>query len=520
MIKFAVTRPPVRKSDIMAGAKALNWTIDPVLKDFGINFETQFTKTQGCLIQNPEVEYQNGRINPGTSGRWDLRGKKFWNPNTRPLKGWGMVILENSVQRQQLAAFASQFKQIYTGHGGRIEADAQIIDCSGMSIPDAVSRAYEEVSKKSGRCDILFFILKFRNSGGYERLKKSADCRFGILTQCLQAPHVQKNSGQYHSNVCMKVNCKMGGATCRAAPTTKGARFAFFKERTMQIGVDVSHAPPGSPAASMAAMTCSADADATKFLAIAETNGKRVELISHANINQFLDALVPTFVKNTGDFPSHLYYFRDGVSEGQFAQVILQEVDAMKGWFGRQKGRVPKFTVIIATKRHHIRFFPRQGDKNGNPLPGTVVEQEVTHPRHWDFYMCSHVAIQGTARPVHYHVLMDEAGCQPAELQKMIYHQCYQYARSTTPVSLHPAVYYAHLASGRARAHENVSSEEGPRSGPKAVEIIQDRIAKGLPVPGADRPFEVEVPPLLPLGGHTSTRPENKNFIRTTMWYI
>lgn len=60
-----------------------------------------------------------------------------------------------------------------------------------------------------------------------------------------------------------------------------------------------------------------------------------------------------------------------------------------------------KYVVIIGSKRHHVRFFPEAGsgqDKNGNPCPGTLVEDGVTHPREFDFYLCAHSAIKGTAR--------------------------------------------------------------------------------------------------------------------------
>lgn len=96
-------------------------------------------------------------------------------------------------------------------------------------------------------------------------------------------------------------------------------------------------------------------------------------------------------------------------------------------------------TVVVAEKRHHIRFFPPQGnasDKNGNPVPGTLVERDVTHPWENDMYLCSHVAIQGTARPTHYHMLMDEANLPVEKFQTLLYEHCYQYQRATTPVSL------------------------------------------------------------------------------------
>lgn len=88
---------------------------------------------------------------------------------------------------------------------------------------------------------------------------------------------------------------------------------------------------------------------------------------------------------------------KTGVSEGQFAHVMALEVAELRKVLNKVGGNNPKITVMVATKRHHIRFFPKpgdssSGDRNGNALPGTVVERVVTHPFHYDFYLCSHVA--------------------------------------------------------------------------------------------------------------------------------
>lgn len=131
--------------------------------------------------------------------------------------------------------------------------------------------------------------------------------------------------------------------------------------------------------------------------------------------------------------------------------------------------------------------------------------------------LCSHSAIQGTARPVHYHVILDEANVPTNKFQAMIYQHCYQYMRSTTPVSLYPAVYYAHLASNRARAHEDAPHSAGPRGGQKFTEL---RDSKALPKAATDSSLDkhTEVPPLLQLGEMGT--PEAKAFIRSSMWYI
>lgn len=140
----------------------------------------------------------------------------------------------------------------------------------------------------------------------------------------------------------------------------------------------------------------------------------------------------------------------------------------------------------------------------------------------YDFYLCSHTAIQGTARPVHYHVILDEANVPVDEFQRMVYQMCYQYMRSTTPVSLFPAVYYAHLASNRARAHESAPASGGPRGGQKYEELQQDgAVARvtGRSVHSSqtgNTEMPLEAPPLLPLGGG-DTAPELLDKIRTGM---
>ena len=98
------------------------------------------------------------------------------------------------------------------------------------------------------------------------------------------------------------------------------------------LGADVSHPGVGSPQASMAAITMSWDQHACRYAAACETNGVRVELLSEANIKgMFVNLFKRWMVKvGGGSGPQHIYYFRDGVSEGQYQQVLDYEVDYMK----------------------------------------------------------------------------------------------------------------------------------------------------------------------------------------------
>ncbi|KAI5863615.1 Piwi-domain-containing protein [Durotheca rogersii] len=522
MIKKAVCKPPQRLKDIMEGVRELDWPKDPYLNAFGIKISPQMAVTQARLLQNPEVSFGNQKINPGTSGRWDLRGKTFLEPNAYELKSWSFICLGQACKQNELENFARQFSGAYRNHGAKITKAPymRMMSYSEGNYSDLVKIAVQETTRYCKEYpQIIFFLLENKNILSYERIKKTMDCTFNIVSQCLQGGHASKCNAQYISNLAMKVNSKLGGVTCRV-PVRENRAPAFWSRPTLIIGLDVSHGGAIGQNPSMAALTMSLDKDATRYAAACETNGYRVEVVRATTMHMMLPKLVRHWKSINGCAPRHVYFIRDGVSEGQFQDVLDIELGEIRRIF-RENDCHPQFTVIIATKRHHVRFFPKSGDRttadhNGNPLPGTLVERDVTHPQHFDFYLCSHVAIQGTARPVHYQVILDEAGIKPDDLQKMIYQQCYQYCRSTTPVSLHPAVYYSHLASNRARCHENIDPDH----------LI---LAYGKPgFPYGKMPEEIYpdheeqsaiAPYLIPMAARGVSK-DAIRFMNTTMWYV
>ena len=165
--------------------------------------------------------------------------------------------------------------------------------------------------------------------------------------------------------------------------------------------------------------------------------------------------------------PRKLIIYRDGVSEGQFAMVREKEVPAIEAaisdlyedLYGDDDIPHPKVLVLCTIKRHHTRFFPVDKsppsvrDKKGNPQPGCLVDSTVTLPNYPNFYLQSHVAIVGTARPTHYVVLHDSDQMPIGDIQRMTFNLCYLFGRSVSSVGLVPAAYYADLLCDRARCY-------------------------------------------------------------------
>ncbi|TKA22357.1 hypothetical protein B0A50_08176 [Salinomyces thailandicus] len=528
MIKFAVTPPKERFEAIQNGLKMLNWPQDPVLRHFGIKVSINRTTVDSRVIAAPIVQFGQGDAKPGTSGRWDLKGKKFLTPNPLPLKSWGVCVVPGrrggKPDKSVVTGFIKEFIKGYINHGGKVEnKDPSFTLASGDDIGTWVTVAWNTAGQQSQiRPQMLVFILPDKQAEVYGRIKRSADCRYGVVSQCMQYAHVQKCQAQYISNVCMKFNAKLGGTTARAIGAKSKGPSGIFTTATCIIGADVSHGSPGSDVPSMAAMTMSMDKLGIRYAAGAETNGHRVEMIQEENINSILKPLLKSWMQNVnaGKLPSRIMYFRDGVSEGQYQHVLQQEVRDIKELLkGANPGMNIPMVVLVGSKRHHVRFFPPAGgDRNGNALPGTLVEAGVTHPFENDFYLASHAAIKGTARPMHYHVLLNEADMPNEEIQTLIYEHCYQYIRATTPVSQHPAIYYAHLASNRAVPHDPkwAGSSDGPppvaakpRSGSQSG---SQPAASGGVKSGSQSGPPPEVPKLLPM--------PNAGNIMTSMWYI
>ncbi|KAF2024621.1 hypothetical protein EK21DRAFT_16371, partial [Setomelanomma holmii] len=159
--------------------------------------------------------------------------------------------------------------------------------------------------------------------------------------------------------------------------------------------------------------------------------------------------------------PKNIIYYRDGVSDPQFLEVQEYELEKIELAFDdaytelMANGTLDSFdyeekpkvdiTALVCVKRHGIRFHPLKGkaDKNENCPPGTHVESVVTSPFFMDFYLQSHAAIKGTAKPCRYFVLRNDMNMSMHDLRTLTHELCYTYVRAPCGVSYASPAYYA-----------------------------------------------------------------------------
>jgi len=264
---------------------------------------------------------------------------------------------------------------------------------------------------------------------------------------------------QYWANVLLKVNVKLGGINTIPAPGS-AAVLTDPANPTVVMGADVIHPAPGSTdRPSFTGLVGNIDSNTAKYVASMRVQTSRQEMIDDVEdmakeiLNSYL-SYRKTMEKVANAAPKRLIFFRDGVSEGQFAQVIDQELPRLKAACAALKIS-PKITIVVVGKRHHVRMFPQdgQGDRSGNCPAGTVVDSDIAHPVEFDYYLQSHGGLLGTSRPSHYNVLYDENKFTADSLQQLSFALCHVYARATRSVSIPAPVYYADIVCSRAKNH-------------------------------------------------------------------
>ena len=480
MIKFTAMRPADRQKAIVDSVKE-HVANDETMHAFGLTVGPQMRRLKGRKLQAPTLEYARNTVQP-EGGTWNMRENVLRTPPPpdKLPRAWSAVCLDSS-HEQQLSAFVRPFADMMRRTAGiTMPGEPKMVSARGGETVEATLR------RATQGVGFVLICLADSSADTYERVKTLCDRTLGIVSQCMLPKHLTGGGGrggprggppprggggpggggrgggappcsQYMANLALKINAKMGGTNVIvASPQGRAAIPGISEEPTMLFGADVSHPAPGSDSPSFVAVVGSLDAHATRYATRLATQPGAQEHITA--LQSMCVELLKEFNASTRIKPSRIVFYRDGISEGQYQQFLLSELPALRDAFAAigDGSYRPKLTFIVLHKRHQTRLFveePRAGDRSGNVPAGTVVDTDICHPSEHDFFLMSHAGLQGTSRPVHYHVLLDENNLGADALQHMAWYLCHLFCRCTRTVSLVPPVYYAHLAAFRARVY-------------------------------------------------------------------
>ncbi|XP_021865025.1 protein argonaute 16 isoform X2 [Spinacia oleracea] len=473
-------KPHDRMKALTDAVKNNQYESDPLLVACGISVEKQFMQIAGRVLEPPKLKFGRSQDCMPEDGRWTFKNKQFMMPVN--IKCWAIVNFSSNcdtsyLSRELINCGRSKGMDIERPYA-LVEENQQMRKASPLARVDAMFEKLQD--KLPDQPEFILCVLPERKTSNlYGPWKMRSLSTFGLVTQCVCPVKITE---RYLTNVLLKINSKLGGINSLLA-IEEPSYVPHVKDiPTMILGMDVSHGSPGGSDPSIAAVVGSMSWPLiSRYRAVVRAQSPRTEIIDslfkpqeNGKDTGIMRKLLKDFYKTSdGQKPKQIIVFRDGVSNSQFSQVLDVELEQIKqgcfhylAYLGLGEEDIPKFTVIVAQKRHHTRLFKVGAD--GNVPPGTVVDTEVVHPRNYDFYMCAHGGMIGTLRPVHYHVLLDEIGFSPDELQNFIHALSYVYQRSTHATSVVAPISYAHHAArqvGQFVKHEELPENCGENNG-------------------------------------------------------
>ncbi|KRY35297.1 Dolichyl-diphosphooligosaccharide--protein glycosyltransferase subunit STT3A, partial [Trichinella spiralis] len=470
MIKATARSAPDREQEINELVKRADFNNDPFAREFGISISPFMAEVYGRVLVPPKLLY-GGRTRATAlpeKGVWDMRGKQFHT--AVDIRNWAIACFTppHMCREDNLRTFIQQLQKI--SHDAGMSIVGQPCFCKYATGADQVEPMFRYLKSQYPQLQLVIVVLPGKTPV-YAEVKRVGDTLVGVASQCVQAKNVNKTSTQTLSNLCLKINVKLGGINNILLPSI---RPKVFNEPVIFMGADITHPPAGDGSkpsiAAVDDVVGSMDAHPSRYSASVrmqyprrvpdERTGRmkdeRLERIE--DLALMVKELLIQFYQSTRFKPTRIILYRDGISEGQFYQVLQHELGAMReACIMLERGYQPGITYVAVQKRHHTRLFcaerrDMQG-KSGNIPAGTAVDSGITHPQEFDFYLCSHAGIQGTSRPSYYHVLWDDNNFTADEMQQLTYQLCHTYVRCTRSVSIPAPAYYAHLVAFRARYH-------------------------------------------------------------------
>ena len=481
MISFAVRKPVMNATSITTnGVQVLGIGGQPnaSLRRFNLSVSPKLISVPGRVLVGPPVQYRNSTTANTRFGSWNMQSIQFSSPKALPQWSYLWISMEGFrdawANHDQLKPTMNQFQANLRENG--LSADNFIspglnIRLNGGSQDSlAIEGAFNQIINHPKKPRLMLIILPKADTAIYNQIKCLGDVKKGIHTICVVGSKFAKDhNSQYFANVALKFNLKLGGVN----QSLSSAKLGILDEgKTMIVGLDVTHPSPGSAesAPSVAGIVATVDKALGQWPADIRIQTSRKEMVE--NLDDMFGSRLRLWKDKNNALPENILIYRDGVSEGQYQTVLDIELVQIRKACEKMypavdsKKDIPHISIIVVGKRHHTRFYPTKtedADRSSNPQNGTIVDRGVTEARNWDFFLQAHTALQGTARPAHYYVILDEIfrkrSAKPPHrnaadsLEELTHNLCYLFGRATKAVSICPAAYYADLVCERARCY-------------------------------------------------------------------
>ncbi|XP_069703667.1 piwi-like protein Siwi isoform X2 [Periplaneta americana] len=353
----------------------------------------------------------NIKCDAGPTNDWTKALRLTPMLKTLEVESWAVVVPTHL--RRDVTQFVTTLRT------AAYKMELMLPDATYRELPDDRMANYvEAIDSAILSCNprLILIVLPNNRLDRYSAIKKKCCVEHAVPTQLILHKNLtSKNVMSIATKVAIQMNCKIGGAP-------------WTVEIPLQRGMSIG------------ALVASLDRPMSRYFSAVSYHRTGEELSNELSAN-ICKALRKYMEYNKNCLPQRIVVYRDGVGEGQIPYVFQHEVALLKAKLQQIYGeRECKMAFIIVTKRINTRLF-----YNGNnPLPGTVVDDVITLPERYDFFLVSQSVRQGTVSPTSYNVICDNLGLDPDKLQRLTYKLTHLYFNWSGTVRVPAPVQYSH----------------------------------------------------------------------------
>ncbi|XP_023160702.1 protein piwi [Drosophila hydei] len=384
-----------------------------VLTDWNMTLEEQLIEVQGRVISPQKIVFNNDhRLSAGDVADWTrhFRNQQMLTTPRNGLDRWAVIAPERC--SSDLRTLLSNLNRAAAGMGFQIRSPRQLM------IYDDRTSSYIQALDDCTREDpkLVLCLVPNNNAERYSSIKKRGCVDKAIPTQVVTT-RSNKNGLSIATKIAIQINCKLGYTPWMIELPLSGL---------MTIGFDIAKCSRDRNKA-YGALVASMDLqrNSTFFSTVAECSA--YDVLANNLWPMILKALRQYQLEHQ-TLPTRIVFYRDGVSSGSLKQLFEYEVkdvvEKLNIEYKKVSSTAPMLAYIVVTKSSNTRFF--LGNER-NPPPGTVVDDVVTLPERYDFYLVSQTVRQGTVSPTNYNVLYSNIGLSPDKVQRLTYKMCHLY---------------------------------------------------------------------------------------------
>ena len=414
-----------------------------IREEWGICFADNFLELKAAMLPRPLIKFADQDYEEVKVINGKFKIKKVLNPVNFDENNCLLITFKNLVtiaknDCEQITKSAQAFG---------LEFSLPKLYILENTTKNELIQELEKIDFNNGK-KMAMIVLDDNTRNLYPIIKDYIYSQAGVASQCMlhdekTRPNINKFTMSYYSSILNQMVVKAQGELFEIKFCEK-----LSKELTMIIGIEFSRAK-----------------DKVKYNISASYNKSLSKFYNDSKSGNIKDNTIESLLfliknaldyfesKNSKKLPSTIIIYREGTNDSYNDKILKTEIFELEQFFegsdvSYRKDYKPKLTIFNVNKKTNLKFYQKI-ESNYKSVPiGCCIDDQVTMPEIFEFYLQSMEFEKGTAIPVQYLcVFNNNDDITMTDFEKITFNQSYYRWNSCGPTRIPVALINAEEAN-------------------------------------------------------------------------